>query len=74
MELPKLKTTKLEKYNNLKFNNNFPSRDGLLLKSLQNENIFIKKKLAEFESRLDMYPLGIWIKLINFNFINSKNF
>lgn len=58
MELPKLTVNKLEKYSNLKFNHNFPTRDGLLLKSLQNENLFIKKKLAEFESRLDMYPVG----------------
>lgn len=65
MELPKIKHNKLEKLGHLKFNHNFPTRDGLLLKSLQNENSFIKKKLAEFESRLDLFPIGKPIEKFN---------
>ena len=58
MELPKIKQSQMEKFVPLKFKHHFPTRDGLVLKSLQNENLFIKKKLAEFESRLSLMPIG----------------
>ncbi len=58
MELPKIKHSQMEKFSPLKYKHHFPTRDGLLLKSLQNENLFIKQKLAEFESRLSLMPVG----------------
>ena len=48
----------MQKFVPLKFKHNFPTRDGIVLKSLQSENFFIKKKLAEFESRLNLMPIG----------------
>lgn len=55
MELPKLNksTAKLNVFGPLKFNNKLESNNSMLLSSIQNDNLFFKKKLAEFEVRLD---------------------
>ena len=61
MELPKINV-----FGPLKFNSRLPSNQNLLLNSLQTDNIFIKKKLAEFEVRLDNYTQSINLKMIDF--------
>ena len=64
MEFPKLKHPNMEKFGPLKFRNNFPTKEGITIRALQTENIFLKNKLAEFESRLELMPIG--------NFINNN--
>lgn len=55
MELPNinLKSTKHNAFGPLKFNNRFAGTAKSTLNSLQNDNLFFKQKLAEFELRLD---------------------
>lgn len=54
MELPKITNSlKHNVFGPLKFNNRFSNQDSKVLKNLQNDNIFFKQKLAEFEVRLD---------------------
>ena len=57
MELPKINV-----FGPLKFNSRLPSNQNLLLNTLHTDNIFIKKKLAEFEVRLDNYTQSIYLK------------
>ena len=64
MELPKIKNQSLDKFGPLKFNNRFPVRDGIILQALHEDNIFIKKKLSEFENRLSLFSGGLYKLLI----------
>jgi hypothetical protein len=44
-----------DKYGVLKYSNYLPERDLPIIENIQNDNLFIKKKLNEIENRLDRH-------------------
>lgn len=48
-------TNFFDKYGVLKYSNYLPERDLPIIENIQNDNLFIKKKLNELENRLDRH-------------------
>lgn len=57
LELPKISKNG-NAFGPLKFNNRLDSANVKILTHLQNDNVFFRKKLAEFENRLDNISSG----------------
>ena len=48
-------TNFFDKYGVLKYSNYLPERDLPIIENIQNDNLFIKKKLNDLEKRLDIH-------------------